>query len=290
MKFIKMINFIKYIAKLSRFRFWVYLWGPYILGYTFKLEGFQNYLSVSFFLHLFYFLIPANILLYGINDFFDVDTDSNNLKKTELELKYSQRDFKPYSLAIAFSVIYTLVLLIIVEHTLIERIYLAAFIVLAYLYSGKPFRFKALPVIDFISNILYIFPGLIGYYETSQMLIDIKAIIILGLWTGAMQLFSAIPDILPDKQAGLKTTAVILREKNSLVLCFIMWLIFAVLALAMGSFGMFSILFFLYPLIVSVLIIRPQIRISKIYGLFPYINFIIGGFIFLLLFISRVIK
>ena len=84
---------INYLLKLSRYRFWLYLGGTYLTGFIIGANSLTNFTTGKFLLHLIYFMIPANILLYGINDLFDQDTDIFNHKKEDKEVKInSSRD------------------------------------------------------------------------------------------------------------------------------------------------------------------------------------------------------
>ena len=49
---------------------------------------------------LFYFLIQANLILYGINEIFDANTDQNNPKKSVIETKVTKRKTKLYLISI----------------------------------------------------------------------------------------------------------------------------------------------------------------------------------------------
>ena len=84
---------INYLLKLSRYRFWLYLGGTYLTGFIIGANSLTHFTTGKFLLHLIYFMIPANILLYGINDLFDQDTDIFNHKKDDKEVKInSSRD------------------------------------------------------------------------------------------------------------------------------------------------------------------------------------------------------
>ncbi|MEF8937724.1 MAG: lycopene elongase, partial [Halovenus sp.] len=75
-------TFLGYLFWLSRPRFWFYLAGPVIVGVVYGASSQADLftpLTVELFL---YFLIPANIFLYGINDIFDADIDQLNPKKS----------------------------------------------------------------------------------------------------------------------------------------------------------------------------------------------------------------
>ncbi|MFM7088214.1 MAG: hypothetical protein ACKOW9_01625, partial [Candidatus Paceibacterota bacterium] len=96
------------ILKMSRPRFWLYLAGPFLVGYTasaFSLDAFSDW---RFWVLLFYFLIPANILLYGVNDLADQDTDAFNAKKDDKEGRLVDYQRKFVYTALALSGVFSL--------------------------------------------------------------------------------------------------------------------------------------------------------------------------------------
>ncbi len=75
------------VLRISRPRFWIYELGPYMIGVLGAiLTSQQSRETINLwrvFLFGFYFLIPANIWIYGINDIYDYETDKLNPKKVE---------------------------------------------------------------------------------------------------------------------------------------------------------------------------------------------------------------
>jgi lycopene elongase/hydratase (dihydrobisanhydrobacterioruberin-forming) len=72
------------LIAISRPRFWMYLLGPYLIGYALAVSfhGTEYPYGLSYiFLFLLLFTLPANLFLYGINDMYDGDTDRENPKK-----------------------------------------------------------------------------------------------------------------------------------------------------------------------------------------------------------------
>lgn len=154
----------------------------------------------------------------------------------------------------------------------------------AYLYSCKPLRAKSKPFIDGIMNILYIITPLAlsiwsVYLHTRNYMIfsDIYHTIWIA-WLSwllrcmAMHCYSAIPDIEPDKQAWLCTTAVFLGKQNALIYC---WLLYS--AAAIVSYPILWRASIVWGIIYLTMIIISYTRkeIFWLYKIFPYINFIV---------------
>lgn len=163
----KMTNIFSLAFKVSRVRFWLYLGGTYAVGYLIGMSSVQDILSPFFVVHFLYFLIPANIFLYGINDLADRDTDMFNPKKNSKEYKAVDQDTRKLYALILFSTIYGLSLLLL-QPDLIAGMLFLSWMALSTAYSLRPFRFKSVPFLDFISNFLYVIPALLAFYQLDR--------------------------------------------------------------------------------------------------------------------------
>ncbi|GIW69334.1 MAG: prenyltransferase [Patescibacteria group bacterium] len=262
------------ILKISRPRFWFYVLGPYILGWA--VGGPDIFINPSFYLGLVFFSFPANFFIYGINDYYDKDTDLHNTKKGTKEIFLKERKIlKPYLLI----TIFIFFLYFLYARNIYQKLLLLIFYLLSYFYSSPPLRFKAKPFIDSLSNILYALPGFYAYHNIKNEGVPIWVFIAAWLWTSSMHLFSAIPDIEADKKAGLKTTAVFLSFKYSLYLCLILWLLSALIATLNTGFS--SLILFVYPFITFLIIVKFLPDLNKTYWKFPFINTVVGFILFL---------
>ena len=73
------------LISLSRPHFWLYEFGTFFLGVILAASTLKEVFSPIVVLWGFYFLWPANFLIYGINDVFDYETDLRNPKKAAYE-------------------------------------------------------------------------------------------------------------------------------------------------------------------------------------------------------------
>ncbi|WP_101294474.1 prenyltransferase [Halegenticoccus soli] len=260
---------LRYLLKLSRPRFWLYLAGPVLVGVAFGADAAAD-LFAPVALALFgYFLVPANVLLYGVNDVFDADADAENPKKDDREVRYEGGAAVP--LAVAASGLLGVALLAVVPQ--IARPWLAAFFVLAVEYSAPPLRFKTTPLLDSLSNGLYVLPGAAAYAAVSGAHPPALAVVGGVLWTMGMHTFSAIPDIDPDRDAGIRTTATVLGESRTYAYCAGCWL------LAAGAFGLLDLrlgaLLLAYPLF-ALFVYRSGVDVERAYWWFPALNAVAG--------------
>jgi 4-hydroxybenzoate polyprenyltransferase len=262
--------------KLSRPRFWLYLAGPYLVGYTAFAQGTRDFLDPRFLYSLFFFLIPANIILYGVNDLFDEDTDALNPKKNDKETRVSAGTRSFYIRLIGGAAVCSLPLLIYLP--LFAKIVFLVFLALSIGYSAPPIRFKAKPYLDSASNILYAFPGFVAVFQLTSTGLSVPAVLAVFLWTAAMHLFSAIPDIAADRTAGIRTTATVIGKANGLLVCAILWTLAAISAIGVAWYLGFLLI---YAIIPALLLRNPRADIAKVYWVFPYLNAATGFILFL---------
>ncbi len=280
------MNLLNFAFKISRFKFWIYLAGPYVVGYALGMEDWSAFLAPTFALFLAYFFFPANLLLYGVNDYCDHDTDLENPKKMEKEHLLRRKEKRTLLALLTGTAVLSLVL-IALSRTYVEMAILGVFLLLSYAYSARPFRFKARPMLDFASNALYVLPGVLGYYQASGTL-PLYLIVVGGLLhTSAMHLFSAIPDIEYDRAAGIKTTAVVLERKTSLLLVSAFWTGLALLAIYLTGYHPLAFVVIVYPILPLLALIKGEIDINKLYWYLPYINTGLGGGLFTFLAITK---
>ena len=260
-------SFLGYLFWLSRPRFWLYLAGPVVVGVVYAASStgeFFTLLTVGLFV---YFLLPANIFLYGINDIFDVDIDELNPKKSEegREIRYQGNSLVTGTVVLGALAGLAFVPFLPPEGTAA----LGGFILLGTAYSAPPIRLKTTPLLDSISNGLYIMPAIVGYAAVAGELPPLLAIAGGWLWTMGMHTFSAIPDIDPDRAAGIETTATVLGERRTYAYCGGCWLAAAAVFGAVDVF--FAAVLGIYPVFVAA-IAGLGIDPERAYWWFPALN------------------
>lgn len=279
---------LQYLLKTSRTRFWMYVFGPAILGLFISLLAQGSTLpQLDHILALAYFTIPANLLIYGINDIFDGDTDQYNPKKSTYENQHSKSQTKFLSAAIAITNLPFLVYFAVTSNS--QSLYfLGAFLFFSIQYSATPIRAKAKPFIDGVFNFLYVAPALFLISLQSPNIINIGSIplVLAGtFWCMAMHCFSAIPDIEADQKADLKTTAVVLGQNGAFIYCFILYL--ATACIATNANLMIGLPLFVYPLLI-IYTYKNQQKTFQIYKYFPYLNSLVGFIIAIQLMIKLI--
>ena len=258
-----------YLLVLSRPRFWLYLAGPVAVGVTYGIGDVSELFTPVTISLAGYFLVPANVFLYGINDLFDADVDELNPKKDAREARWQGDRLTVAAVGLAAG-------LGVGTFAITPRIawpYLAGFLVLSAGYSAPPLRFKTTPLADSVSNGLYVLPGAAAYAAVAGAQPPVAALVGAWLWTMGMHTFSAIPDIEPDRAAGIRTTATVLGARQTYLYCLACW------AIAAASFatvdGRLGLLLGVYPVFVT-WVARSAVSVDRAYWWFPALNTAVG--------------
>ena len=265
-----MVEDLRYLFVLSRPRFWLYLAGPVLVGVAYAATTVDELFAPAAVALFAYFLLPANVFLYGINDVFDREIDAENPKKEGREARYEGQRFVP--VVVALCALLGVALVAVVPSAAWP--WLAVFLVLGAAYSAPPARFKTTPLLDSVSNGLYIAPGAAAYAAIAGSQPPALAIVGGWLWAMGMHTFSAIPDLEPDRKAGIRTTATVLGASRTYAYCGGTWLAaavaFATLDLRLGA------LMLVYPALVAA-IATSSVGVSRAYWWFPAINTVVGA-------------
>ncbi|MEF8855530.1 MAG: prenyltransferase [Haloarculaceae archaeon] len=258
----------------SRPRFWLYLGGPALVGAVWGARTPGELLDPVLLAMVAYFLVPANVFLYGVNDVFDAEIDSLNPKKnpTGREVRFVPDRDAGLMVAVTVSGLVALPFAAVLPPAGVLA--MLVFLALAIEYSAPPLRFKTTPLLDSLSNGLYVLPGVVTYAAVAGSPPPLLAIGGGWLWTMAMHTYSAIPDIEADETAGIRTTATVLGPTGALAYCLGCWLAaavaFAVLAPELG------LLFVVYPLF-GLAIGVFDVDVGRAYWWFPVVNAVAGA-------------
>lgn len=265
------------VIKTSRPHFWMYEGATFaLIGVLAGASSITQLLSPLVLLFTFYFLIPANILIYGINDIYDYGTDLLNPKKVSYEGLITPEKRKSLYTWIVLSTLPFLFFVPLHTPTLISFI---LFMFFAVFYSAKPIRAKGIPFLDsFFSAGHYVATGVFGYYLAGGIGIPTAGIIAGMLWAMAMHAYSAVPDIQADTKAGINTIATTLTKKGTLFLCLCL---FGISAFVIS--GTFQTIASIGALTYGILMYKSfdttDEKLFSLYTYFPYINASIGALI-----------
>lgn len=217
-----MFSNIKKLALISRPVSWVNTAFPFAAAFL-VLGG-----SVSplFWLGTLFFFIPYNLLMYGINDVFDYESDMRNPRKGGIEGAKEQKTLHP--LIISSSIILTLpfVVYLLFMGSVAANITLLALLFFVVAYSAKGLRFKEIPVLDsFTSSIHFVGPMVYAMVFIGFQPSYWPFIVAFFLWGAASHALGAVQDIIPDRQGKLASIATVFGARITTRLVFVLYVI-----------------------------------------------------------------
>lgn len=164
-----------------------------------------------------YFLVPYNLLLYGVNDLFDYESDRVNPRKgSAIEGGIVAPSHARRLLGAVVLTNLPLLLLLGWLAGPSASIVLLVTVVVALMYSAPPLRTKVLPVFDSITSSLhYVLPAVCGGIVAGAAVARLPWRLLLAffLWGMASHALGAIQDVRYDREAGIGSIAVALGAR-----------------------------------------------------------------------------
>ena len=186
---------------------WVNTAFPFAVAYFLGTGNIDMTLVVG----AFFFLIPYNLLMYGVNDVFDYESDLTNPRKGGLEGALLEPKYHAATLWISTSLATPFVIYLLAVGSVFSGALLLLVIFSVVAYSAKYLRFKEIPVLDsFTSALHFIGPMLFGLALAGTSLMGdvvIMATFAFFLWGMASHAFGAVQDIRADKDANIASIA-----------------------------------------------------------------------------------
>lgn len=202
-----MIESIKTLFWASRPISWVNTAYPFATAYFLATGKVDAMLIVG----SLFFLIPYNLLMYGINDVFDYESDLRNPRKGGIEGSLLAPRFHRLTVvaAVASSLPFVLFLTAVGTSASTGWLYLFLFTVIAY--SARGLRFKEKPFLDSITSAShFVGPAVFGLSLASADLGNATTLLYLGaftLWGVASHAFGAVQDVRADREGGIASIA-----------------------------------------------------------------------------------
>ena len=206
------------LIHVSRPVLWVNTIGPTVIG-VWLIGDLWRWDAVAL---LLWATLPFNLLIYGVNDIFDQETDAQNPRKGGLE---GARILASETRAIVVAIVVTNVPFLVyfgLTLPLAALAWVVAYIVIFVFYSAPPLRFKARPIFDSLSNAAYAFPLVFVPLALGEAPVWAAALGLMG-WSVAKHAFDAVQDIDEDRAAGITTTAVQLGVRGTVAWSGVWW-------------------------------------------------------------------
>jgi 4-hydroxybenzoate polyprenyltransferase/cellulose synthase/poly-beta-1,6-N-acetylglucosamine synthase-like glycosyltransferase len=185
---------------------WINTGLPYLAAAFDQVRG----LDAAVVLGTLYFLIPYNILLYGVNDLFDYESDIRNPRKQSLE---GGLVAPAHRRTLWLWVLVTNVPFLLALGWLggpVAAVALLLTVAVALAYSAPPLRTKERPFLDSTTSALhFVLPAICGYLVTGRPLDELPWPVLAGFmtWGIASHAIGAIQDIEYDRAAGIGSIA-----------------------------------------------------------------------------------
>ncbi|BDP99976.1 prenyltransferase [Aquiluna sp. KACHI24] len=185
-----------------------------------------------------FFLIPYNLLMYGVNDVFDYPSDLRNPRKGGIEGGLLEPKYHRPTLLISFGLTIPFVIYLLLVGDLLSSVVLMVVLFSVVAYSLGGLRFKEIPFLDsFTSAMHFVGPMLFGLtlagasFDQRIWLITFS----FTLWGMASHAFGAVQDIRADREAGIASIATVLGAKATVRIAFFMYLVAGVVTLFLGD-------------------------------------------------------
>ena len=214
---------MRQVLAASRPFSWINTAYPFAAGYLLATEG---RVDLTFVVGTLFFLIPYNLLMYGVNDVFDYASDLRNPRKGGIEGALADPAVarvvhRRILWASALSVLPFLVYLLAVG-SLAAGLTLLLVVFLVVAYSAPVLRFKERPVLDsatsamhFVGPLLYALV-LVGADLGSRSVWPVLVAFV--LWGMASHAFGAVQDVRADREGGIGSVATVLGAHATVVL------------------------------------------------------------------------
>lgn len=220
---------------MSRPVSWVNTAYPFVAGYL--LLG--GTVDATLIIASLFFLIPYNLLMYGINDVFDYESDIRNPRKGSIEGAVEAKQFHPT--IIRASLVTTVPFIAILYALLPLQAFITLLVVVFFVvaYSIKGLRFKEIPFLDSItSSIHFVGPLVVAAACFGFPAVSWLAVIAFFLWGMASHAFGAVQDIIPDRKGKLHSIATVIGARFTVWLSFELYLISCIITAYQGSAGL----------------------------------------------------
>ncbi|WP_062519269.1 prenyltransferase [Demequina silvatica] len=189
-----------------------------------------------------FFLIPYNLLMYGINDVFDYESDLANPRKGGIEgdvirdRAEARRVHRAILWACAITVLPPFVWLLL-QGTVAAGVTLVLVLFGVVAYSAPGLRFKERPFLDSLTSALH-FAGPLIYalVLAGESLLDPGAWpvwVAFTLWGMASHAFGAVQDVRADREGGIGSVATVIGARATVWFSIALYVASALVLLAL---------------------------------------------------------
>ena len=183
---------------------WVNTAYPFATGYLVMGRAIDAQLIIG----TLFFLIPYNLLMYGINDVCDYESDMRNPRKGGVEGAVTPRKYHQVIVWLAVLSCLPFVLTLVIMGNWQSGLVLTVVLFFVVAYSATGLRFKEVPLLDSVTSSLhFVGPLLYAYSLVGTTQAGWLAAAAFFCWGMASPAFGAVQDIVPDREAEICSIA-----------------------------------------------------------------------------------
>ena len=225
---------LNYIFWSSRPISWINTAYPFAAAYFMVTRK----VDLTLILGTLFFLIPYNLLMYGVNDVFDYESDLRNPRKGGIEGALLPKEIHRTIIWSAVLSCIPFVTYLLMVGNLNSSLWLGLFLFTVVAYSAKHLRFKEKPVLDSITSAShFVGPMIFGLALTNQDLSSptyTAMIWAFTLWGMASHAFGAVQDVKADREGGISSIATYFGARNTTRVALVMYLAAGFYVLTLG--------------------------------------------------------
>lgn len=272
---------LKELITVSRPFWWVSTSVPFIVGFWLG----RPEIGATLVIGALYFAFAYNLLMYGVNDIFDYESDILNARKNGVAHGSVLAKTKHPALwfwIVLINLPFVLYLFAVTPPEMNVVLLLILFIAVAY--SVPKLRFKEVPFLDSLTSAFhYSSPLLFGLVISGASNVWLPAFASFFLWAAGNHAFGAIQDISPDKKAGIRSIATELGAGRTIIFSLVVYtasIIVAVSAYGLAGLVSAAAIAPYFITIVQTWRVRrnneaPEFKTA--WHRFLYLNYIVGG-------------
>lgn len=221
-----MKEFVKYLFWSSRPVSWVNTAYPFAAAYVLI----EQKATLLFWIATLFFLIPYNVLMYGVNDVFDYESDLNNPRKGGVEGALLPPKWHKPVLVTSTALALPFVAVMAALGTWQANVVLAVVLFMVVAYSAKYLRFKEIPLLDSAtSSIHFVGPMVYALVLCGWSSSFMPYVLAFFAWGMASHAFGAVQDIIPDREAKIASIATAWGAKRVVRFATVLYIVSGVL-------------------------------------------------------------
>jgi 4-hydroxybenzoate polyprenyltransferase len=216
---------------------WVNTAFPFAAAYLFV----EKTIDLTLVVGTLFFLIPYNLVMYGINDVFDFESDLRNPRKGGIEGALLPKEIHSTVIWTGIATSLPFIIYLVASGNLASNVWLAVVMFTVVAYSAKYLRFKEIPVLDSITSASHFVGPLVfalALTETTLLTPGLSAsLAAFMLWGMASHAFGAVQDIKADREANIASVATFFGARFTTRLALVMYIVAGGFLLTLGLPG-----------------------------------------------------